>query len=614
MKSNLQATFRLLVLSVSNYFLLRLIFIIANFKLLNFHSAVDFSTVFLSGLRFDLAAIAFTNGIFFLIFNLPLNFRSVLLTNLITTLYVVINSMFFLFNFIDTGYYPFTQKRITADFFKMAAMGDDFVNMIPSLIRDYWILLILFIILIWFNYRLFKKIWSHLNQIRGWKISVIGSIITILLLVLTARGGLQFKPISILSAAQYTSTSNVGAVLNSSFTVIRTLGKDDLHEINITSVKDPGKYFNPLKNFTSDSAAFHQMNVVIIIMESFGKEYIGYFNEGNGYTPFLDSLIRKGLICTDAYANGKKSIEGIPAVISGLPALMTSPYISSSYNGNKIQSIASLLKIQGYNSSFFHGGNNGTMGFDNFTKMAGYDEYVGRKEYGEKDYDGTWGIYDQPFFKFFCNQINGMQQPFVTTFFSLSSHHPYSVPDSLSRILKGGSQPVYKAVEYADYSLKGFFNYAKQQPWYMNTIFVITADHTGPSFNATYQSRQGIYEIPILYFVPSDSTVKGVYSYTTQQTDIVPSILDYLHYPRKFKFYGNSIFRNSEGKWAVNYLDGLYQLITPEAIIKSDLVNDTEFKSRNSEVQDTASFMNQLKVIVSDYNSDMIKNKLTDIE
>lgn len=612
MKSNLSPSFRLLFLLVCNYFLLRLIFIVANYKLLNIASAGDISTIFLSGFRFDLAAIAFTNGIFFLIFNLPLDFKSRPIKNLISILYIFINLFFILLNLIDTGYYPFTQKRLTADFFEMATMGDDFVNMIPSLIRDYWILLLLFVVFVILNFKLIKGITGRLQKISG-RTSFISTIIVVALLIFFGRGGLQYKPINILSAAPYTSAQNVGAVLNSTFTIIKTAGKDDLQEIEL-SIPDPQSYFNPVKNFANDTLAFKPMNVVIIIMESFGKEYTGYFNQGHGYTPFLDSLMQEGLICTDAYANGKKSIEGIPAVVSGIPALMTSPYISGSYNGNKLLSIASLLKTHGYISSFFHGGNNGTMGFENFTKMAGYDKYIGRKEYGTDDYDGTWGVYDQPFFRYFCHEMNNMKQPFLTTFFSLSSHHPYSVPDSLQNRFKGGDQPVYKSVEYADYSLKEFFSMAKTQPWYKNTVFVITADHTGPSFNSKYQSRTGIYEIPVLYFIPSDSTIKGIYSYTTQQTDIVPSVLDYLHYPEKFKIFGNSIFRKSDSKWAINYLDGMYQLITPKATVRTDLVNDTEYIARDGHTPDSTMLMNRLKVIVSDYNNSMIKNKLTDVE
>ena len=190
----------------------------------------------------------------------------------------------------------------------MATMGDDFVNMIPSLIRDYWILLLLFVVFVILNFKLIKGITGRLQKISG-RTSFISTIIVVALLIFFGRGGPQYKPINILSAAPYTSAQNVGAVLNSTFTIIKTAGKDDLQEIEL-SIPDPQSYFNPVKNFANDTLAFKPMNVVIIIMESFGKEYTGYFNQGHGYTPFLDSLMQEGLICTDAYANGKNLLKG----------------------------------------------------------------------------------------------------------------------------------------------------------------------------------------------------------------------------------------------------------------------------------------------------------------
>ncbi len=254
------------------------------------------------------------------------------------------------------------------------------------------------------------------------------------------------------------------------------------------------------------------------------------------------------------------------------------------------------------------------MGFDNFSKMAGYDYYVGRNEYGNADYDGTWGVYDGPFMQFFCKRLSEFNQPFVTTFFSLSSHHPYAIPDSLTSKLPKGDQPIYQALSYADYSLKQFFNCAKKQSWFDQTIFVITADHTGPSFNSKYQSRTGIYAIPILYYIPSDTTFKGQYAPTTQQIDIVPTILDYMHYPEKYKSFGNSILQPNSQTWAVNYINGYYQLITPEAVLRTDFENDTEYNLRSNSVIDSAKTFNQLKVIVGTFNNAMIKNKLKDFE
>ncbi|MEI2759963.1 MAG: sulfatase-like hydrolase/transferase [Bacteroidia bacterium] len=599
---------------IAVYSLLRISFVILNFSSFSLNSPTEILMVLFAGLRFDLSAIFITNVLVSVILLLPLKFHQKSARIVITSLFLLSNLPFLLFNLIDVGYFHFTQKRTTADFFGVAMLGDDFFNMLPSLLRDYWGLLTGFLILSVVLYKSF--LWfikQRTGKSRWWFVEIA---VTIGLTVLLFRGGLQYKPISVLTAARYTSNQNVATVLNTTFTILKTIGKDELKNYDFDKkIPSDLTYFNPQHSY-ANSGVFKPMNVVLIIMESFGKEYTGYFNQGKGYTPFLDSLMQHSLTCTNAFANGKKSIEGIPGIVSGIPALMNTPYISGQYNSNNLNSLPFLLKKYGYTSSFYHGGNNGTMGFENFTKMAGYDHYVGRNEYGDKDYDGTWGVYDEPFFQFFCHELNKQKQPFVATIFSLSSHHPYAIPPQYNSRFKEGEQPIHQSVRYADYALQQYFDCAKKQSWYHNTLFIITADHTGPSVVSQYQTRTGIYEVPIVYFAPDDSLLQGQYENVTQHTDIVPGVLNYLHYPDSFKFFGNSIFDKTVSiRFAVSFLDGSYQLITNNSISVTDFDSEYHFVLRNAKaVNDSAEASNTLKVFVSLYNRSMIHNKLTEDE
>ena len=300
---------------------------------------------------------------------------------------------------------------------------------------------------------------------------------------------------------------------------------------------------------------------------------------------------------------------------------MYGSYISSTYNGNKLNSLPILLKKFGYTSAFFHGGNNGTMGFDSFTRMAGFDNYIGRNEYKGNEYDGTWGIYDEPFFKFYCDEMSKMKQPFVTSFFSLTSHHPYKIPEQHENSFGKNLTPMMKSIRYADYALQQFFQSASTQDWFNNTLFVITADHTGPILTSKYKTRTGIYSIPIIFY-DAGNNLRGMDSTTTQQTDIVPSVLDYIHYPDAFKFYGQSVFDSLHSGYAVNFLSGTYQLITKEHVVNYDgektigfynRSDDSDFKNNLAAVSSAAkdSLVLKLKLIVVDYNFSMIHNKLT---
>ncbi len=614
----------LVILLLSAYFLLRLLFFISNYNSFNFNNVADCTAAFFYGLRFDLSAIAFTNGLFFLLYILPLRiFYTKLWQSLLKTIFFITNIPALLINCVDAGYFTFTQKRTTSDFFGVITLGDDFKNMLPGIISDYWFLALVFGTMVWafvygYNRITYQLAASNTKKINAWQWSFVPLMAG--LIVLTARGGTQYKPLSVLSAAKYTSTQNVSVVLNSTFTLIRTLGKEELTEIKLPGIKNSSAYFNPIHNYSAGIGAMNKKNIVVIVMESFSKEYVGAFNNGKGYTPFLDSLILKSYVCLNAYANGKKSIEGIPAVVSGIAALMNGSYIGSTYNGNKINSLPLLLKKYGYSSAFYHGGNNGTMGFDNFSRMAGFDRYVGRNEYNGDDYDGTWGIFDEPFFKFFCNEMNKMPKPFVTTFFSLSSHHPYKIPAQMQGAFESNLTPVTKGIRYADYSLQKFFECASTQNWYSNTLFVITADHTGPVLKSEYKNRTGIYSIPILFFDP-DSNINKQHTGIAQQTDIVPSVLDYINYPEPFKFFGNSVFDSTAKGYNINYLAGTYQLIANNYVVNFDgekltgfyKLTDTDFKNNLAQLPSATkdSLYLKIKLMVADYNASMIYNRLT---
>lgn len=603
------------------YFTARLLFLVFNYSLLSFHWAGEVLGCFFYGIRFDLFAIAITNCVFIIMHFIPIQaFYTSAYQRMLKWLFYIVNIPCMLFNFIDLAYYRFTLKRTTADFFDYVTVGNDFQNVLPKILASWWYLLLLLGLLFVLIEYMYRK--TSVTSRKPSAVSWLALPAVLALLVIAGRGGLQYKPISILSAAQYTSTQNVALVLNTPFTIIKSIGKKSLEEKIYFKDNELSRHFNPV-NIYSTGEKFRPLNVVIIIMESFSKEYIGYFNDGAGYTPFLDSLLRQGLACTNAYANGKRSIEGVPAVLSGIQALSSNAYITSPYNANRISSLPLLLKDRGYSSAFFHGGNNGTMGFDNFVKMAGFQKYIGKNQYpgNPDDYDGTWGIYDEPFFNFYCNEMSKMHTPFVTAFFSLSSHHPYALPRKYQNQYPEGTLPIHKTISYSDMALQKFFDCAKSLPWYANTLFVITADHTGPSSNPIYQNKPGDYSIPILYYMPSDS-LSGIYRNVTQQTDIVPTVLHYLHYDKPFKFYGSSIFDITHPHYALNYSDGIYQLITDTILLQFDgektigYYNYKKDRTLSANLAGKINFPDKnetlLKAIIQDYNNSMIYNRLTE--
>ena len=351
-------------------------------------------------------------------------------------------------------------------------------------------------------------------------------------------------------------------------------------------------------------------NVVIIIMESLSKEFVGYYND-TGLTPFLDSLSNHSLVFNNAFANGLRSIEALPAITASIPTLSNTPFITSSYSQNNFNSMASLLNKKGYSTSFFHGGTKGTMGFYGYCKKAGFKKYYGLEEYNNnQDYDGSWGIYDEPFFKFFANKLSAETKPFFSTIFSLSAHPPYSLPKKYLNNFKDGKLEIHKLIQYSDFSLKTFFNSIKNEKWFSNTIFVITADHTSPkSADSKYKNRIGRYSIPMLFYAPA-LNIKGVDSTITQQIDIMPTLLDLLNYEDDFFAFGESVF-NKDG-WAIHYNNKRYCLITENGIINNiDTIynNYSSWKLKDSILINNIS-KNKLKAIKQVYSNTMNNNNL----
>lgn len=614
-RSALLAIIALLVI----YQLQRLLFLWFNIDYFTGAKSPDIFMAFIHGIRFDLCAIILINIPFILISIVPLGYgsRSMLF---IKWLFFLINIPAIILNTIDIEYFKFQGKRTSADLFELFFLGEDMQNTLPQMAKDFWPVVLFaticsFILIVVYNKIL--KSSTHIGQLGNRKTWTVALLVTPFVFI-GARGSIDLKPLRISNAAAAVEPIMAPLVLNTPFTIIKTFGKQGMDLKFEMSDQEARKYFNREKNSNRDK---NTKNVMIIILESFSAEYSQLLSGNIGYTPFLDSLMKESLYFTNAYANAKKSMDGIPAVTSSIPALMPVSFITSPYAANNYTSVAGVLKQDGYSSAFFHGGNNGTMGFDNFSKNAGYDTYFGRNEYGSHNYDGNWGVFDEPFYSFVIDKCNAMSKPFVGTVFSLSSHHPYSIPENLKNKFPKGTLPIHESIGYADYSLKVFFEKAAKTDWYRNTIFVITADHTGPAKSPAYGNRHGAFRIPLFYFTP-DQSFKGHSQRTTQQTDILPTVMDMVGFKGEWMDFGTSVLDSSKAGFAANGTGDLYQIIMDGKILQFDgmktvgaydLTKDTLLENNlsKSNQKEWAIMENTLKAVLTQYAKAMNENKIS---
>jgi phosphoglycerol transferase MdoB-like AlkP superfamily enzyme len=613
--------------------LCRIGFYLFNFKMFPGVSIGEFISILKGGVVFDISAVVYINILFILLHIIPLEIRyNNVSQTVMKYIFFITNGIAIAMNGMDFVYYKFIDKRATADVFKTFENETNLVKLFFRFLFDYWPAT-LFTIIMWLLmvclYNKFKtKRPVPSNKIGYFAINILMIPLVIALVIGAARGGYKHstRPITISNAARYVKTpQNVAIVLNTPFSFLRTFDKKVLEKYEFFNDKELKKLYNP-HYYPLHDKPFSGENVVIIILESFAREYIGALNQGlegntyEGYTPFIDSLISVSLTFDVSIANGKKSIDAMPSILASVPSLET-PYTISHYANNEINGLPHLLKKKGYYTAFFHGAPNGSMGFDSFANVAGFDDYFGLDQYSEKsDFDGIWGVWDEPFFKFFGDKLNTFQQPFMASIFSVSSHHPFKVPEQYTGKFKKGPAPIVEVIGYTDFALRKLFKEFSSSKWFENTLFVITADHTNESIHKEFQNDFGSYSIPIIFY-KHGSDLKGMKNRIAQQIDIMPTVLNYLNFDEEYIAFGNNLLDDTNESFAFNTSGSNYHLYMKDHLLemidnksvglfdyKSDLFLAKSLLGKSPELQ--LQMENKLKAIIQTYNTRLVDNNM----
>jgi phosphoglycerol transferase MdoB-like AlkP superfamily enzyme len=520
------------------------------------------SLAFLDGIRFDLCAIATINTPIIVIHS----FRNTswlkhgttkakkYLDGFVGALFMLVNIPFIVFGIVDSRLFSFTGRRISPETF---AIAGDIKGQSYGILMQYWHLTVPGLMLIaafaWITWQRETGEFSTPHSTKASKSKVIKWFAIMIAAFLAIRGGLQTKPLAPAHAYRWQPVALANFVLNSAITTLRTPSSATIkRRLDFPSMAEVRKQLGDRLYDTETVPLAHGKNFVVIIVESLATEYVGFFNEGQGYTPFLDSLIPNAVTFTNSFANGRRSIDAMPAIFAGVPAWREQPFITSPYATNVVYPLPRMLASAGYHSLFFHGAANGSMHFDIFARIAGFDEYIGRHEYPyQGDDDGQWGIYDEPFLKFAIEKFSTTKEPFLGSIFTLSSHNPFKIPPSQQGQFPKGSLPIHESIGYADKSLRTFFKLASAEPWFHNTIFVITGDHTSLSDNPAYNNMPGRFRVPIIFFDPTGSLPRVESDKVATHVDITPTILELagLRPPVRNLFGGPLFDRNWSGRF-----------------------------------------------------------------
>ena len=563
------------------YTLCRVVFLALNWPL--FSGTITLShglELFGAGLLFDTPAILYINAVILLMFLLPLHWKEhPVYYRVARWIYTIVNSIAVYMNLMDCVYFPFTGKRTTASVFaEFSNEGTgEMLKIFGGQFLSHWYLVLLAGIITWAFWKLFRPrphsvITTQAASLkRYYIIQALSLLLAIPLCIGAIRGGFTkaTRPITISNANQYVNRPvETGIVLNTPFSIFRTLKKTPFVVPQYMTDEESLALYTPLHQ-PNDSAAFTPRNVVVIILESFSKQHFGFYNRTlrggtyQGFTPFLDSLLTtSALTFRYSYANGRKSIEGMPSVLSSLPNFVE-PLFLTPASLNSMSGLARELgENKGYTTAFFHGAQNGSMGFQAFARATGFQRYYGRTEYnadpnfhGDDDFDGTWAIWDEEFFQFYAQQMSKMREPFMTALFSASSHDPFVVPEKYQGQFPQGERPLQQCIAYTDYALKRFFETASHQPWFKNTLFVITADHVSQQIDPFYCTTLGNFAVPIIFYAPGDPSLHGYDEQAViEQIDVMPCVLGYLHYDRPYIAFGLDLITTDTSGFALHWL------------------------------------------------------------
>jgi hypothetical protein len=510
------------------YSLARVLFFAFNQRALQGTPLSAVAAAFVVGFRSDVIVIVLTNSVLIVLALLrPFVIRA-WYEKFLNVVFLLCNLPFLIINVVDLEYFKFTGERSSLSLWDVRS---DIPFQLGNFIIYYWYLSLIAVGFIFFacfflpNGAAKDSTPPH----RKWLWGACGFLLGGLLLL----GGEHVVKEQIAGAPgsgddsalkQLAQNSTLTLLRSGSSCTARSIG-GEFGALPPTGHEVPAR---PLVNepVTHSRAAGAADNVVILIVESLSTEYTGIGGQAANYAPFLTQLADKSVSFANHFANARRSIDALPSILLGLPRLSAATFRCST--SRRLDGLPSILREHGYATLFFHGGRNGAGDFDAFTKQIGFTHYYGANEYGRPaDFDGIWGIYDEPFLRFTAHELSKQDEPFAAVIFTTSTHQPFKIPAQYEGRFPKGELPIHESVGYVDHSLRQFFAIAEQMPWFDRTLFVITGDHTGPA--AEPRSRLvDAYRVPLIFYHPTVALPDTDESKITQHVDIAASVLDHL--------------------------------------------------------------------------------------
>ncbi|HMI05933.1 MAG TPA: LTA synthase family protein [Flavobacterium sp.] len=484
-------------------------------------------------------------------------------------------------------------------------------EVIGTLLKSYLgsiiITVIVLSLVLWFMFKKASKLFYP--RPAAYKIKLILFLPVMFLLFFGARSSLTSKrPINASNAVFSTDQLTNSLGLNSLYTVgfaiysmknegnaAKMYGKMD----NAQAINRVKKYMNvaeadftdpnfPLMHLQkADSLREKPYNLVVFLQESLGAEYVGSLG-GKPLTPEFDKLTKEGMLFTNLYCTGTRSVRGIEAVITGFLPSPSESVVKLSNSQTGFFTLAEALKEKGYDTSFIYGG---MANFDNmasFFNGNGFENIIDEPDFDKQKmaFHGTWGYSDEDLAVKANDYFKSKgDKPFFSLMFSTSNHEPFEFPDGRIQLYDKNKQTVNNAMKYADYSIGKFFEMAKKEPYFKNTIFIVIADHNTRTYGQNLVPINK-FHIPALILGPGVPKGKA-YDKLSSQIDIPPTLLNLIGMNLETPMPGRDLFKLPEttiGRAIMQFHDNNAFRVGNQVVIMQPNKDPLQFELKNDTI------------------------------
>ncbi len=628
------------VLALLLLWLTRFGFIWYNHDVVGEPSVAEALRLSMHGLHFDLSAALYFNALFIAMRILPFGFvYNRIYLRISDWVYWICNGIMLAINVGDTPYYRFTGARLRWSNVLNVTTDSEIGNIVGQYAGSYWWAFVagaaVIALLVWLSLRV-RTVRPSKNIAWPWR--------TLLFLVLGGLCALGMRgrvgsgiPLAIPDAAFVVKTPpEINAVLNSPFTILRSLNVKKSNREAVLEFFD-AEELAAIRTSVHKGAAPGSLdgrNVLVIIIESGGAEWVDTLSasgrsDNRGLMPFLDSLASRSLVVQDVIASSRSSCGGATSVLMGFPAFDPFYFMLSPYNKNVVDSPARLLAAKGRKTTFYYGCKHGSFNIDQTAFASGLTRVIDREAYGnDADFDGVWGIFDEPMGEYVAKDLTALGEPFFASWFTVSAHGPFTLPEGWdTSMFRHPEASPERGLEYTDYALRRFFEFASRQPWYANTTFVITADHGNRDFKGTaYDNDYLRNRIPFIVYAPDGSIEPGrVTGRVGSQFDIPATILGLTGYDEPYVSVGSDMLSDGFCGYGLARTDGgSYVVVGPKYTIytSTDVKNvvqvyDTQAdplmtaEAVDYDCEEVAAMLRWAQAFLQDYTTRLNGDKMT---